>query len=127
MQILARARTRSALRAYEGDLGSGVGEGEGRAAGSAAVADDEHAGFREADEFGKRRSDAGGVGIGSAPLAAFAPDGVDGADAAGQGIDEIQITDDFLFVRNGDAEAGERQAFGEGEEVAELRGRDEER
>ncbi len=75
----------------------------------------------------ERAGDAGGIGIGAAPFAGFAPHRVDGADPLGQRIHHIQIADDLLLVRNGDAESGQRQLFRQRKEIAQMRGRHQER
>ena len=75
----------------------------------------------------ERTGDAGRVGIGAAPLAGLAPDGVDGADAARQRVHHVEIADDLLLVRNGDAETGKRELGGQREEVAQAGRGDQER
>ena len=87
------------IAAHQGDLGAGVGERAGRAARRAAVADDQHRGFRQTQQARERAGDAGGVGIGAAPLAGLAPHRVDRADAARQRIHHVQVADDLLLVR----------------------------
>ena len=59
----------------------------------------------------ERTSDAGRIGIGAAPFPGLAPHRVDRADAARQRVHDVQVANDFLLVRNGDAEAGEWAAW----------------
>ena len=119
-QILAQGAHAVGIAAHQGDFGAGIGERAGRAAGRAAVAHDQHRGVGKLQQAGERTGDAGGVGIGAAPLAGLAPDRVDRADAARQRVHHVQVADDLLLVRNGDAEAGERQLGGQREEIAQA-------
>ncbi len=57
--------------------------------------------------MGERFENAFGIGIGAAPFPCLAPDGVDGADAAGERIDGIEIAKNTPLMGDGNAEAGD--------------------
>ena len=119
----AEARERAhAIRiaAHDGNLGAGVDERAGRATRRAAIAHNQHRGFGGPHVPAQRHQHAGGVGIGAAPLAGLAPDRIHRADTARQRIDDVQIANHLLLVRNGHAEAGDRHFVGQHEEIPEL-------
>src|ERR1035437_8374490 len=117
---LAEGADAVGIAAHQGNLGAGVGKRASRATGGAAVADDQHAGVGDFEQAGERAGDAGGVGIGAAPLAGLAPDGVDGADAARQRFHHGQGADDLLLVGDGDAATGEGKFGGQREKIAQA-------
>ena len=74
----------------------------------------------------ERHQHAVRIRIRSAPLPGFAPDGVHRPDSARQRFHLIQVPDDLLLMRDGDAETVQRQILGHGEEIFELAGLDQE-
>ena len=106
-----RGQRAHAIQIAAGDrqLRSRGGQGERRAARRAAVAHHQHGALGDAHMPLQRNGHAGRVGIGSAPLPRFAPDRIHRSDAPRQRVHLIQVAQDFLLVRNGDAEAGQRQ------------------
>src|ERR1051326_392515 len=68
----------------------------------------------------QRARDRLGIGIRSTPLAGLLPDRVYGPDAARQRIDDVEISQHLLLVRNGNAESGNGQAVAQREEILEL-------
>ena len=115
------------VAAGDAELGAGVGQSESGSAGGAAIAGHEHGLFRKVDALFERHANAVDVGIGATPLAGFAPDGIDCANAAAERVERVEVADDALFVGDGDAEALEREAGGEDEEILQLQRTDQKR
>ena len=100
---------------------SGVGQRKSRAAGRAAIAHQQHGSFRQPQPPLQRNRDSVGIGVGAAPLSRFSPHRVDRADAPRQRIDQVEIAQDLLLVRDGHAESGQRQLLGQHQKILELR------
>src|SRR5258708_4807733 len=75
----------------------------------------------------ERFQNAFGVGISSTPFPGFAPNRIDGADALGLRLDEIEIVENALLVGNGHAESGDGQSSCELHPIGELGRRNKER
>src|ERR1700736_339340 len=64
------------------------------------------------------------VGVGAAPFAGLAPDRIYSADAARQRVDDVEITNHLLLVRNRDTESGDGSFLRQREKIPELQWRD---
>ena len=115
------------IASHDGNFRAAADQRIRRAASRSAVADHQHRRFRQTQLAGQRNGDGIGVGVRAAPLAGFFPDRVDGADAARQRIDHVEVAQDLLLVRNGNAEAGHRQRLGQDEKILQLRRLDQKR
>ena len=120
---LASARTRSGLRPTSAILAPASASAQAAPRAAPPLPTISTVAFGSRSSLRKRPGDAGGVGIGAAPFAGLAPHRIHGADAPRQRIHHIQIAHDLLLVRNGDAEAGERQIVGQLKEIAQMRRR----
>ena len=137
VRLLAQQRLRPAdfgqgahavgVAAHQRDLGARIRKCARRAARRPAVAHNQHRRFRQPQQPPQRQRYPRRVGIRSAPLARLAPHRVHRANAPRQRVHHVQVADDLLLVRQGDAETGQRQFGRHREEIAQVRRRHQER
>ncbi len=103
------------------DLRACAGESDGGSASGTSGAEKEDAALGEVELFFERAEDADVVGVRTGERAVGADDdGVDGADVGGEVVAMIEVFEDCLFVRDGDAEAAKAEVGDSFEKVGEA-------